>query len=131
MRATSVNRETPGGFYMTTICVFISLLAGCTFGSTPPQTGVTVASRTGLTQTLRVIIYFKQQASDNKQLSAAISAACHCQPVFLRAYSSDSLIYEIVLPQGETFETFETTLMRDAAGSGIRMMEQDRIMQPQ
>ena len=131
MRSISVNRTIRGGFYFATIGVFCSLLSGCTSGSTYTQASMTADARTGLSRTFRTIIYFRQRAADNRQLSAAISEACRCQSVFLSSYSTDSLIYEIALPPGEKFETFETMLMRDAARLGIRTVEQDRIMQPQ
>jgi hypothetical protein len=131
MKGASVNTEISGSSCLAAIWVFIFLLAGCTFGNTHPQTGVTASSRSGLAQTFRTIIYFEQPAADSKQLFAAVSAACHCQPVFLSAYSGNSLIYEISLSQGEQFESFESMLMRDAVRLGIKLVEQDRILQPQ
>lgn len=80
---------------------------------------------------IRAIIYFQRPTADSKQLSASISKACRCQPVFFRQYRDEALIYELVLPQGYTFSSFEKTLMQNAAQLGIKAVEQDRIMQHQ
>jgi hypothetical protein len=79
----------------------------------------------------RAIISFQHPTSDNLGLSAAISAACHCQPVFFRPYLGDALIYEITLPAGHSFAAFSEALMRDAETLQIRAVEQDSIMQHQ
>ncbi|MFA6921367.1 MAG: hypothetical protein WC216_05950 [Gallionella sp.] len=80
---------------------------------------------------IRVIIYFQSPTEDSKQLFAAISEACLCQPVFFRKYSDDALIYEIALPQGSSLASFEKSLMQNAARLGIKLLEQDRVMQHQ
>ncbi len=80
---------------------------------------------------VRIIISFQSPTVDNVQLSAAISGACQCQPVFFRSYLGNALIYEIALPQDHAFAAFEVELMRDAARLGIKSVEQDSIMQHQ
>ena len=82
-------------------------------------------------ETARAIIYFQRPTSNNQKLSAAITEACHCQPVFFRPYLGDALIYEIALPTGHTFAAFAEALMRNADKLGIKTVEQDSIMQHQ
>ena len=77
---------------------------------------------------IRTIIYFQGPAAENKQLTSAISEACNCQPVFFRRYLDDALIYEILLPQDETFTAFEKQLMLNVVPLGIKAVEQDTIM---
>ncbi len=85
------------------------------------------------TQTVQVIIYFQDPISDttadNVSLSAAISDACRCSPVFLRTIGTHGLIYSITLPQGQDFSVLEDTLMRNAPRLGIATVERDGMMQ--
>lgn len=80
---------------------------------------------------VRAIIHFQRPTPDTPELSTAIAAACHCQPVFFRRYLGDALIYRIVLPSETSFAAFAEILMRDAERLGIRAVEQDSIMQHQ
>jgi hypothetical protein len=41
------------------------------------------------------------------------------------------LIYEIALPQGQTFVSFDKTLMKKAPALGVKAVEQDVLMQHQ
>lgn len=110
-----------------------SLLIGCAIptklahsNAIPPNEG-----HNTMQLPIRAIIYFQRPTADSKQLSAAISKACRCQPVFFRQYRDEALIYELALPQGQTFVSFEKSLMQNAVQLGIKAVEQDRIMQHQ
>lgn len=106
------------------------LLAGCaspasvTAAGNPPQVNAMQPS-------VRLIIYFRQPALNSAQLTAAIADSCRCQPVFLRAYGGDALIYEISLPQQQSFGSFEKKLMQQGERLGIKLLEQDVVMQHQ
>lgn len=107
-------------------------LVGCALPGSPPPKAITPSAGDSAKQLpIRAIIYFQRPTADNKFLSAAISEACNCQPVFFRHYLADALIYEITLPQGETLAAFEKALMLNAVQLGIKAVEQDRIMQHQ
>ncbi len=81
---------------------------------------------------MRVIVYFSRTpAADSKQLAAVISEACRCHPVFFRQYSDNALIYELGLPQNNTFAAFEKAMLSGGVSLGIRAVEQDLLMQPQ
>lgn len=81
---------------------------------------------------IRAIIYFSQlPATDDKQLVAAISQACRCQPVFFRQFNSNAKIYEISLPQDSNFALFEKALLESGKSFGIQAVEQDVLMQHQ
>lgn len=110
------------------LCSLAFTLVGC---ASHASVSSPVATHAAMQTPIRAIIYFQQSATDNKPLSLAIADACHCQPIFLRSYSADALIYEIALPQGQTFATFETALMRQADQLKIKLIEQDSVMQHQ
>ena len=74
---------------------------------------------------LRAIISFVNPGPDSQKFTAEIADACRCQPVFLRPYSGNALIYQIALPAGHTFAAFEKSLMQKADKLGISMVEQD------
>ena len=119
--------------YIWLHCVALSLLmyslAGCALPVTPPPKDVAPSAQHGAIQApIRVILYFKRPTADNKSLSAAISEACLCQPVFFRPYLGEALIYEITLPQGAIFDSFEKTLMLNAVPFGIKAVELDELM---
>ena len=115
--------------------LLLSALAGCAQHpqqTVPyPKSYAPVEQGSAMQRPARAIIHFKRPTSDNPALSAAIAAACHCQPVFFRPYLGDALIYEIALPPESGFAEFAETLMRDAEKLGIRAVEQDSIMQHQ
>ncbi len=89
------------------------------------------AVQAAVPQPIRVIIYFQQATKDSKPLLAAIAEACACQPIFLSAYGADALIYEVPLSQSHTFAVFSKALMSQAGRFGIRLVEQDAVMQHQ
>ena len=104
-------------------------LAACASPVTPPpKTNAPVEVHNAMAQSVRAIIYFRRPTADNNALSAAIAEACRCQPVFVRSYDSDALIYETALPQGQDFDAFRKALMQNAVQLGIRIVEQDRVM---
>ncbi len=111
------------------ILALLLILSGCSHSSLV-QPGVTPPQPSAARAPLRVIIHFKQPVTDRQALSAVLAEACHCQPVFFRPYLSDALIYEIALPDGQSFSAFADELMRNAA-LGIKSVEQDSIMQQQ
>lgn len=117
-----------------TVSLFLSL-AACSHQRQSPQpvakndTSGSIASPAP--QKTRAIIYFQNATSDNKQITEAISDVCHCQPVFSRPYHGNALIYEIVLPHGQTFAMFAAELMQRAAGLGIKAVDEDAVMQHQ
>ena len=80
---------------------------------------------------LRVIISFERPTANNTQLTAAIAEACHCQPVFVRQFLANAVIYEVTLPSDLPYAGFERTLLDKGGALGARSVEQDRIMQHQ
>ncbi len=81
---------------------------------------------------MRVIVYFSRApAADSKQLAAVISEACQCHPVLFRQYGDSALIYELGLPQNNTFSSFEKALLVGGKSLGIQAVEQDALMQHQ
>ena len=80
---------------------------------------------------VRAIIIFERPTANNPQVMAAIADSCQCQPEFVRTHSNDALIYEIALPQGQTFVSFDKTLMKKAPALGVKAVEQDVLMQHQ
>ncbi len=116
------------------LLLFGYLLAGCA-ASGDPSSESPGPDDTGaaMTQAAHAIIYFQDPVSEttanNTSLSAAISDACRCSPVFLRTIGTHGLIYSITLPQGQDFSVFENTLMRNAPRLGIETVEQDGMKQ--
>jgi hypothetical protein len=106
-------------------------LAGCIQHTAAADSISPSAGRTAMQPPVRAIIYFQRPTANNKQLTAAISEACNCQPIFLRAFLGEALIYEITLSQGETFSAFEKTLKQQAAELGIKSVEKDFVLQHQ
>jgi hypothetical protein len=108
------------------------LLTAC---ATPPATTLTpkwpVQAQSGAQSAVRAILYFHHAPADSPQLLAAISEACHCRPVFFRAYGNDALIYEIALTQGQDFAALEKALLQSSRKLGIRAVEQDQLRQSQ
>lgn len=81
---------------------------------------------------IRAIISFSQYPpADNKQFVATLSQACQCEPVFVRQYGNNALIYEINLPQHINFNAFEKSLLAAGKSHGVQSIEQDALMQHQ
>lgn len=81
---------------------------------------------------IRVIVVVEQAAADTRlQLTPAIAQACQCQPVFVRLYNSNAVIFQIDLAPEQTFSSFERALLQSDVSPGIRAVEQDKLMQPQ
>jgi hypothetical protein len=107
-------------------------LVGCALPASPePKVNPPSEVRSAMQPHVRAIILFERPTSNNPQLIAAIAESCQCQPVFIRPYSNEALIYEIALPQGQTFVSFDKTLMKKAPALGIKAVEQDVLMQHQ
>jgi hypothetical protein len=107
-------------------------LAGCALPASPePQVNPPSEGRSAMQPHVRVIILFERPTANNPQLTAAIAESCQCQPVFIRPYSNVALIYEIALPQGQTFVSFDKTLTKKASALGVKAVEQDFLMQHQ
>lgn len=105
------------------------LLVGCAHAT---KDAPSTEGRAVTTPPIRVIIYFFQSpAAERKPLTAVISAACRCHPVFFRQYGSNALIYEIALPQNHTYASFEKALLAGGTSLGIQAVEQDALMQHQ
>ncbi len=120
------------GVHGLALSLLVFSLLGCAHSSTLATNAIPPSQGHGEKQRpVRTIISFQSPTVDNVQLSAAISEACHCQPVFLRSYLGNALIYEIALPQDHAFAAFEVELTRHAARHGIKAIEQDSIMQNQ
>lgn len=82
--------------------------------------------------TIRVIVYLKQPpAAGGPQLTAAIAEACQCQPIFVRLFSSNAVIYQVNLAPGQTFSSFASALLPGNASLGIRLVEQDSLKRHQ
>jgi hypothetical protein len=101
-------------------------LASCSSG-TPVAQDVHPGDGNAAQRPVRVIISFQKPTSDNPQLSAAIAEACRCTPVFIRPYLNTALIYQVALPQGQPFSTFERALLAKGAALGVRGVEQDSL----
>jgi hypothetical protein len=131
MKIHFLNCNKNGVFQFTALLLLGYSLAGCAspISSSPaPQSGITGEGQNAKAQTTRAVIYFQRPTADNSVLSAAISNACLCTPVFFQSYGSDGLIYVITLPQGRDFADFEKALMQWAPQLGITSVEQDRLM---
>jgi hypothetical protein len=132
MKATNPGRENCGALQYTTLFLLGYSIAGCTSPvSPPPKANVPYEVHSAPAQTVRAIIYFQRPTADKNPLFAAISDACQCTPVFIRPYLSDALIYELALPQGQTFVSFEKTLREKASAFWVKAVEQDSLMQHQ
>jgi hypothetical protein len=107
-------------------------LVGCALPASPePQANPPGEVRSAVPLHVRAIILFERPTANNPQLVAAIAESCQCQPVFIRPHSNNALIYEIALPQGQTFVSFDKTLMNKASALGVKAVEQDALMQHQ
>ncbi len=106
------------------------MLAGCAAHAAVPGAGRPNAERATMQRPARVIISFQRPAADSTQVSAAIAQACRCQPVFIRPYLNNALIYEVALPQGLSLATFKNALMADGVALGIQGVEEDIIEHP-
>lgn len=127
-----MNRKKYGRLHSVALSLLTYSLVGCALPVSPPPKDITPsAGRSAMQPPIRAIIYFQRPTADNKPLAAAISEACNCQPVFFRPYLGDALIYEITLPQGDSFVAFEKALMQNAVQFGIKSVEQDSLMQHQ
>jgi hypothetical protein len=113
---------------IATILLVASAVAACTSHTSESNS---VTTPIAMQPPIRIIFYFQQAASESKQLTSYIADVCHCLPVFIGSYSSDALIYEIALPQNQNFAIFEKALMQHPLQFGIKLLEQDRIMQHQ
>lgn len=106
------------------LSVLMLLLSGCSHPGSNSSSAELPASGVHI----RTIIYFRQPASDNPKLSAAISDACRCQPAFFRSYLGEALIYEITLPSDYTFADFQKALLMHADELGIKSIEEERLI---
>jgi len=149
MKPISSSRKICSAFQFATLLMFGNLLVGCGVGvSVPPKTVAPTPEpilppakpvappakpiappevRSAPAQTIRIIIYFRQPTTDSSQLASAVAEACRCKPVFFRQYRDNALIYMIGLPQDISYAFFENTLLKNAAGLGIKSIEQDRV----
>jgi len=106
------------------LSVLMFLLSGCSH----PGSNTSSAELPASGVHTRAIIYFRQPASDNPQLSAAISDACRCQPAFFRSYPGEALIYEITLPSDYMFADFQKALLMHTDELGIKSVEEERLI---
>jgi len=155
MKPIFISRKICSAFQFATLLMFGNLLVGCGVGvSVPPKTVAPTPEpilppakpvvlpakpvpptkpiappevRSAPAQTIRIILYFRQPTVNSKQLATAVAEACRCQPAFFRQYRDDALIYIIGLPQDISYAVFENTLLKNAAGLGIKSIEQDRV----
>ena len=129
METISLGRIYRGALRSATLFLLGCSLVACASPVFPPsKINASSEVRSATAQIFRTIIYFQRPTADNKNLSAAIADACRCQPLFVRSYDSDALIYEIALSQGQSFDAFKKTLMQNAVQLGIKIVEQDRRM---
>lgn len=137
MQVDFLDRCHYSGLRFFGVLLFGYSLVGCASSESQPPEFVTPkpvmpsAAQSTKQRPIRIIIYFQRPTADSKQLTSAISEACNCQPVFFRRYLDDALIYEITLPQDETFVALQKQLMLSAASLGIKAVEQDRVMRIQ
>jgi hypothetical protein len=130
MKSANPGRKNRGSLRSATLFLLGYSLAGCASPvSPPPKTNAPVEAHGTMAQTVRAIIYFQRPTANNTLLSAAISDACQCTPVFFRTFRDDALIYVITLPQGQNFAAFEKALMQKAPQLGIASIEQDSLEQ--
>ena len=88
--------------------------------------------RSTLKTTSRAIISFAQLPPPNdKQFVTTLSMACQCEPVFIRQYGNNAMIYALSLPQNIDFKGFEKSLLEAGKAQGVQAVEQDALMQPQ
>jgi hypothetical protein len=130
MKTANQGRKNRGSLRSATLFLLGYSLAGCAAPvSTPPKADVPNKVHGTMAQTVRAIIYFQRPTANNTLLSAAISDACQCTPVFFRTFGTVGLIYVVELPQGRDFAAFEKTLMQSAPQLGIVSIEQDSLQQ--
>jgi hypothetical protein len=132
MKSTSPGRKNRGALRSATLFLLGYSLAACAMPvSLSAQSSAPREVHSVPAQTVRVIISFQRQTTDNRPLFAAISDACQCTPVFFRTFGREALIYEITLQQGRRFAAFEKALMQSAEQLGIKAVEEDSLMQSQ
>lgn len=134
MKSIAINRKICTVIQTVTLLLIGYSLAGCAVSGEPSsESSGPDGSSAAMTQTAHAIIYFQDPVSDttanNISLTAAISDACRCTPVFFRTVGTHGLIYSITLPQGQDFSVFENTLMRNAPRFGIATVEKDGMTQ--
>jgi hypothetical protein len=128
MKTVILGRRKCGALQSAALSLMVYSLASCALPASPAPKSVTPSVvQSAPAQTIRVILYFQRPTENNSQLSAAISEACHCQPVFFRQYSDNALIYIISIPQDHSYAVFENTLLRKADKLGIKAIEQDSV----
>jgi hypothetical protein len=120
-------RPSRSGASSPTLLLLACVLTGC--GHVQPAASAEQHVRAQ--SPMRVLVYFNQATVATPKLSAAIAEACRCQPHYLQQYRPDTLIYEVSLPQGYEFASFADALMKKGAQLGLRLLEQDRVMQHQ
>ena len=108
--------------------LFLFILNGCAQPDSPALHPAKQGETAAPQRPVRAIIYFEQMTPDVSKFTDALATECQCQPVFVRPYLGNALIYEIALPAGFTFFRFESELMRYARKLGIKAVEQDSLM---
>jgi hypothetical protein len=130
MKMTNPGRKNRESLRSAALFLLGYSLAGCAAPVTPPpNTNAQGEVHSTMAQTVRAIISFQRPTANNTLLSAAISDACQCTPVFFRTFGTVGLIYVVKLPQGRDFAAFEKTLMLSAPQLGIVSIEQDSLQQ--
>ena len=78
---------------------------------------------------VRVILTFNftPPQDGDAQLNALLSATCHCQPLYIRPYLNNASIYQITLPDEQSFASFASEMMARGATQGICGVEQDGL----
>ena len=95
--------------------------AGASLNNAEIKPTRSIASRPAM----RIVITFDMAPPDNKQkLTSAIATACKCEPIFVRLYSTSSIIYQINPASDETFTSFENSLRKGDLSPGIKSITQ-------
>lgn len=129
METTALSRKHTGWLHAVPLVLLTYSLVGCAVPVSPqakeppPSGGV----RSVIQTQARAIISFQRPTVNSSQLAEAIAEACHCQPVFIRQYRDNALIYGVALPQDQSFADFEKLLRLKAAPFGIKAIEQDTL----
>lgn len=129
MEMTALSRKHTGWLHAVTLALLTYSLVGCAVpvSPLPKEAPPSSSARSVVHAQARAIISFQRPTVNSSQLSEAIAEACHCQPVFMRQYRDNALMYGVALPQDQSFAAFEKLLRLKAAPLGIKAIEQDTL----
>jgi len=89
--------------------------------ATKAENKVQAAQTQSAHQAMRVVVFLQQElAADKKKLTAAVAAACQCEPASPGLYNSKAVIYQLDMAPERTFSVFKNALMSGDASADIK-----------